>query len=263
MGTATGLMGALAVGSILKNLDFPTSYVVIFSAAAVLIFISWVFLAQTREPAQISDKGPVSKRDYWRGLPKVLQRDRNFRHYLVSRVTITLSGMAVGFLIVYAVDRWSLSDGQAGLFTTALLVGQAAFYLFFGFVADRKGHKLVLEMSVLCSAAAVGLAFIAPNASWFYPVFALIGGSIAGYILSGISIAFEFSPADIRPTYIGLNNTINGCAAIISPLLGAILATTVGYQGLFMVAFLIGLLGFGLMHWWVVEPRDLQIVIEK
>jgi MFS family permease len=257
MGTATGLVGAAGAAWVLENYEFPTGYVVSFSAAAILIIISWVFLAQTREPVQMSDQPLVSQRDYWRGLSVILRTDQNFRRYLISRMTITLGGMAGGFLAVYAVEYWTLSDSQAGYFTSALLVGQAAFNLFFGFLSDRKGHKLVLELSILSSTLAVGLALLAPSPEWFYLVFALVGGAIAGYILSGISIAFEFSPPDVRPTYIGLNNTINGVASIVAPLLGALLAGVAGYQGLFGVAFAVGGLGFVLMRWWVQEPREL------
>jgi len=158
---------------------------------------------------------------------------------------------------VYAVERWTLPDSQAGYFTSALLLGQAAFNLFFGLLSDRKGHKLVLELSVLSATAAVGLALLAPDPAWFYLVFALTGGSIAGYILSGVSIAFEFSPAEVRPTYIGLNNTINGVASIAAPLAGALIAGALGYPWLFAVTVVIGVLGFALMRWWVREPREL------
>jgi MFS family permease len=257
-GTVTGLLGGIGAAWVLDNYDFPTGYVVSFSAAALLIFISWIFLTQTREPSRKSTLEPVSQREYWAGLPKVLRADRNFRHYILSRVTITLSGMAGGFVAVYAVERWALPDSRAGYFTTALLVGQAISYLLFGFLADRKGHKLVLELSVISGTLAIGLAWLASDPVWFYLAFALTGGSISGYVLSGVVIAFEFSPPDVRPTYIGLNNTITGMASIFAPLLGALLAHFIGYRGLFVVSFFVGIIAFALMHWWVREPREVE-----
>ena len=166
-------------------------------------------------------------------------------------------------MAVYAVQRWSLSDGKAGNLTAAMLIGQAGFNLLFGFLADRKGHKVVLEWSVLLSALAIGLAAIAPAPAWFYPIFALSGGSVAGFILSGIMIAFEFSPPDVRPTYIGLNNTASGVVSGVAPLLGGWLAGAIGYQRLFLVAFGIGLVGFILLHWSVREPRHARAASES
>ena len=167
-----------------------------------------------------------------------------------------MGGMAAGFLTVYAVQRWQLPDSQAGVFTVSMLVGQASGNLLFGPLADRKGHKLVLELSTLLGALAVGLASLAPASVWFYVVFALLGASTAGLILSGIMIVFEFSTPELRPTYIGLNNTLIGVVTAATPLIGAWLASTVGYQVFFVVTFVIGLVGFGLLRWTVREPRE-------
>ena len=51
VGNATGILGALAVTYVLGKYTFPLGYVFAFSAAAILIFLSWVFLSFTREPA--------------------------------------------------------------------------------------------------------------------------------------------------------------------------------------------------------------------
>jgi MFS family permease len=254
-GTAAGILGAAAAVYVLDEYPFPYGYIICFAAAAIFIFISWVFVAQTREPAQVSKAKPISQREYLSRLPSILRDDPNFRRFVLSQVVIVVGGMAVGFLTVYAVQRWNLPDGQAAAFTISMLVGQAISNLIFGWLADRKGHKLVLELSALCGALAVGLASVAPSSAWFYLVFALAGASAAGLMLSGIMIVFEFCEPEIRPTYIGLNNTVIGVFAPLTPLLGGWLAITIGYQALFVISFIIGLAGLALLRWTVREPR--------
>jgi len=254
-GTATGILGASAAVYVLDKYEFPYGYAICFAAAALFIFISWIFAAQTREPAQVSKAEPVSQREYLSSLPAILRGDPNFRLYMLSQIVVVLGGMAVGFLTVYAVQRWNLPDGQAAVFTISMLMGQAVSNLIFGWLADRKGHKLVLELSALCGALAVGVASIAPSPLWFYIVFALSGASAAGFMLSGIMIVFEFCEPEIRPTYIGLNNSVMGVFAALTPLLGGWLVITVGYQALFVISFLIGLAGLALLRWTVREPR--------
>jgi len=258
-GTATGVLGATAAAWLLDRYDFPYGYIFCFATAAVLIFISWIFLALTREPAQVSQTPIISQREYLRHLPSILRTDPNFRRYLSSQTVMALSGMAIGFLAIYAVQRWQLPDSQAGRFTASMLIGQALSNLLFGVLADRKGHKLVLELSALTGTLAVGLASLAPAPAWFHLVFALIGAAAAGSMLSGIMITFEFSPPDIRPTYIGLSNTVTGVASGVAPVLGGWLAGAMGYRGLFTVAFVIGLAGFALLHWSVREPRRASV----
>ena len=49
-GTATGVIGATLAAWLLDKYPFPNGYIYIFTLAAFFIFLSWIFLYQTREP---------------------------------------------------------------------------------------------------------------------------------------------------------------------------------------------------------------------
>jgi MFS family permease len=247
--------GAAGAAWVLDRYGFPRGYLWSFSAAAALIVASWISLALTREPAREPEEDPISEQEYLRRLPAVLRRDPNFRRYLLTQVVAALGSMAGGFLTVYAIGRWDLPEGQAGAYTAAMLIGQAASNLVFGPLADHKGHKLVLELSMLAGGLAVGLAALAPAPGWFYAVFVLSGVQTAGFLLSGLMIALEFCPEPQRPTYIGLNNTVRGVAYGLAPLLGGLLAGSAGYRPLFAVAGVVSIAALVLLRWWVREPR--------
>ena len=166
--------------------------------------------------------------------------------------------MATGFLTVYAVQTWSLPDAEASGFTIALQVGLALANLFFGFFSDRKGHKLSLEICLTLSALATVLAIFAPSPWWFFVIFFIRGAVGAGIFISAISIVYEFTDAENRPTYIGLANTIPGVAGAIAPLLGGWLAGAMNYRAMFALAAVIGVIGWGLLRFTVHEPRKLN-----
>jgi MFS family permease len=254
-GTATGVVGAVAAAWLLDRYDFPQGYMYSFAAAAALIFISWIFLALTREPLDTNQEPVVSSGEYWKRLPGVLRADRNFRRFLLSQVVVAWGGMALGFLAVYAVRRWGLPDSQAGDYTASMLIGQALSNLLFGALADRKGHKLVLELSALFGVSAVVLAYLAPGPNWFHLIFAFVGANAAGSMLGGIMIVFEFTKPEMRPTYIGLSNTIIGVFNAITPLIGGWIVGVLGYRPLFAMAAALGAVGFALLRWTVREPR--------
>jgi MFS family permease len=255
IGNGSGILGAVAVPIVLSKFAFPLGYVISFAIAAVLIFLSWVFLALTREPAVYSSKPTVSQLDYLRSLPDVLRRDRNFRIYLLSQIIFYVSGMATGFLVVYTVQTWDLADAQASGFIVTMQVGLALANLFFGFLADRKGHKLNLEICMAMSVISLILAILAPNFWWFFPIFFLRGAVNAGNFISGISIVYEFTDAENRPTYIGLANTIPGIAGAIAPLIGGWLVGVISYQVMFIISAIIGALSWALLRFAVREPR--------
>ena len=255
LGNIGGLLGALAVTQVLAKFPFPTGFVMAFAVGASLNFLSWFFLGMTREyPDRLAEK-TVSIFDYFKSLPKIIRENPNFRHYIVSQVVIMISNMANGFIIIYAVQNWNLSDGMAAGFTIAMLAGQIVANPILGWLADRKGHKIVLEISLILNLLSLVMAIFAPSPLWFYPIFFLKGANGAGTFLSGTSITMEFSSAEQRPTFIGLANTIPGMAGALAPIIGGWLALETGYTVLFGLSVVIGLAGLFLMSMTVKEPR--------
>lgn len=254
-GNATGMLGAVLAAAILARLPFPANFALCMLLTFVFVMCSWLLVAQTREPPLHSNKPQIGLREYAQRLPGVLRRDHNFAFYLLSRVTGIFGKMGIGFLTVYAVQRWRLTDSQAGLYTTLLLAGQTVANLLAGVMADRFGHKLVLEISLWLCALGMAVAVWAPGPAWMYLVFAAIGGLNAADIVSGIMLPLEFTGPDERPTYIGLANTIPGLFAAVAPILGGWLASRAGYPTLFLVAGGASLMAWGVMHCMVREPR--------
>jgi MFS transporter, SHS family, sialic acid transporter len=136
-----------------------------------------------------------------------------------------------------------------------LLVGQATGNLIAGWLADRHGHKLSLEMSSLACCLAFLLAWLSPAPEWYYGVFALWGASNGAVIVSGILIVMEFTDAGQRSTYYGIVNSAVGVGFVVVPLVGAGLAGLVGYGLVFAVSGAAGLAAWVAFRWHVREPR--------
>jgi MFS family permease len=254
-GNATGILGASVAAWVLDYFDFPYNFMVLFATAGVFIFLSWIFLALTREPSVQPKIERLSRKNYWRSLPQIIKTDANYRRFLYSQVILSIGGMATGFFTIYAVRQWQISDGMVGLFTTSLLIGTALSNLVFGWLSDKFGHKLVIEISNLALMMTCVVALLAPAPEYFYLVFGLQGVYTAGMILSGIMIVFEFCEEDIRPTYIGLTNSAIGIFAGIAPLFGSWLADAAGFSWLFAASLIFSVLAFLLLHFSVLEPR--------
>jgi MFS family permease len=256
-GSALGLAAAAAATVILARYPFPTNFAICFTITAVCLVISFLCLMATREPARYDPRPPQSVRAYGRGLLLLLQQDANYRRYLLSRLAWGWGTMGTGFIAVYAARRFQLPDQVAGTFTGILVASQMATNLVLGELADRRGHKLILEIATLGGVGAMAFAFFGSAPWWFYLSFALLGISLGGNSLSGLSITMEFSTPESRPTYIGLANTIYGIGTFIGPLLAGWIADRVGYPPLFALSLVGCILTFIILHWWVQEPRHL------
>jgi MFS family permease len=262
VGAGAGAIAAIFSTRILAGFPFPTNFVISFALAALFIFISWAFLALTREPLEPVKKSGQSQTQFLSELPSLMRHDDNYRHFLIARLLLALSGMGIGFVTVSALRRWDISDGIVGGFTAAYLIGQMVGNLSFGFLSDRHGHKLSLEIAGFISFLAFSLAIFAPTPGWYYLVFALLGAVIGAVIVSGLLVVMEFSAPEKRPTYIGLTNSAVGVVSAAGPLLGAALALA-NYNLLFSVSAIAGLLSFISMRWRVEEPRFTGKAVEN
>ncbi len=175
------------------------------------------------------------------GIRPLLQRNPAFRRYLFCRSAIALGLVGHSFLTAAALERFHPSEAQIGIFTGVLLGVQALGHIGLGALADRWGHKQVLELATSVGLLALLLAILAPSVIWFTCIFALVGIAQAGYQLSGFTLVFGFSTPAERPTYIGVANTTLTPVAVLGPLLAGVLAEVAGYGALFGVLLAIGL----------------------
>ena len=124
-----------------------------------------------------------------------------------------------------------------------------------GWLGDKFGHKKVIIINGSLAIAAIGLSLAAPTPAWFYLVFALLGANQAGFIVSGITIVFEFCDEDVRPTYIGITNTVMGIFGAIAPMAASLIIEQVNFQALFLVSVIFSVISVLYLIIFVKEPR--------
>jgi MFS family permease len=258
LGALMGIAGAALAGQFLANWPFPHSYALCFLTSAIFFFISWVGLALNREPESPVVKQHASLTSYLKQLPAVLRRDHNYQVFLVARAISYMGWMASGFFIVFGAQRFQLSGGAVGGMTAALVASTALTNLLWGFISDRKGHKIILAFSALLNALAALAALLVQSAFAFGLVFVLLGAAFGADQVSGLNIILEFCDAEERPTFIGLTNTLMAPLKTVAPLLGGWLATWLEYPPMFAIAIFLALAGTAMLGWWVKEPRQVM-----
>jgi MFS family permease len=254
LGGALGLVGSAIAVYILAQFPYPINFALCFSLGFAITTLSWVGLLFTVEPVQSPPPLPAVT-SYRKRLTSILREDHNFRTYIFSREFGYMGGMAFGFFAVYGVSRFQLSDAQAAVFTAVMSAAGMLSNTLWGYIGDRRGHKLVMEGSTVMGALALIVA-LASNSVWmYYVVFALIGAANAGFIVSDLSIVMEFGPEVQRPTYIGLARTLSAPFLFIAPLIGGAVAQVWGYAWMFVLALALTLASLALLRFRVIEPR--------
>jgi MFS family permease len=260
VGALMAIAGAALAGWFLTRLPYPQNYAACFLVATVFQIISWGFLALNREPESESVRQHTSLMAYFRRLPAVLRRDRNYQIFLVTRSVMNLGTMASGFFILFGSEHYQLSGAQVGGLTAMMVGSQALMNIVLGTVGDRHGHKVVLVITAFLLGTAQLVALLAPFAGALWVVFFLLGASIAGDGVAGFNIIVEFCAPEDRPTYVGLTNTLLAPARTLAPIFGGWLAATAGYPGLFLTAASCSIISGVLLAFWLREPRHKPII---
>lgn len=254
VGTATGALGAIVSTALLTLLDYPVNFVAVFAAGALSILLSLGFMTLVREPVPAAQASHQSTQDFWANLPEIVHSEANFRWYLIGRVTLAFGAMGVGFVTLSALRLWQVGDGTVGAYTAVLLVGQALGTLSLGLLADRRGHKLSLELTAVAYLLAFSLTAWSPSAESYFVAFVLLGFAMGGQIVSGVLLTLEFAPAGRQPTYVGIVNSSLGVAGMLAPLIGAWLASR-GFVQLFALAAFFNLAALMILRTRVRDPR--------
>lgn len=251
-----GLLAGLGTAYILAAVRAPWSYGVCFLTAAVFMGLSYVALALTREPPAVVTSSPVSLGAYLSRIPGLLRRDRNLTWFLAARAFAVIGMMAGGFYTVYALRTLGAASWHVGVFTTVFLAGQIAGNVVFGGLADRTGHRLVIMIGVAATLTANAVALAGPSLPLFSVVFALSGVHVAAINVSSLNVLLEFAPGmEERPTYVGLGTTSLAPLAFAAPLLAGLMVDALGFESVFGVAALFGLVGLSLLLTRVRDPR--------
>jgi MFS family permease len=223
------------------------------------IWVSLIFQGFYIEPAAPRPAAaPQRLPDYLGRLAGILRQNRNFRIYLLSRGAAYLGGMGGGFVAVYAVQRYQLPDSTAAVFAGILSAASMVGFGLWGAVGDRWGYKRVLMLSSPMWLTGLGLLLLNSGPWAFYVVFALLGFSNTGAILSDLTMSIEFGPDTERPTYLGLARSATAPALLLAPLIGGWIAQTWGFPAMFGVSFGLAALGLAIMGLVVREPRPRQ-----
>ena len=250
-------IGAVIAGLILQSGQTPANFAICFMLAAIAMMIGFGFLYATREPEGTPARATShTPRELWHALVAIVRRDANFRMFIFTRMFSQVAAVGVAFYTIYAVRRFHMDPGTAGIMTGVLLIGQLIASPLFGWLGDRYSHRWMFALGVLTAGAGAAIAIFAPSLGWFYLVFALAGVANAGLWPTIYALTLEFGTEAERPYYIGLANTLVSPATLLAPILGGALADAISYEAMFGVAAVSSLLTTLILVFVMREPRQ-------
>jgi MFS family permease len=250
-------IAAIGAGYLLDTIAFPNNFGISFLIASALLVASYIAIAQTREPRDEEKVVSEEQAHFWDDAKIILNRDKNFNWFLVTRFLMQFATMGFGFYILLGLRRFEMDAVTAGYLTAALTLTQTFANAGMGWLGDKIGHRAMLILGTVAAVVSSVIAWYAPTIAWLYPAFILSGfGNVAVWTI-GIAFTVGFGSDIERPTYVGLSNTLITPATITAPILGGWVIDNLGFESAFELAAVIGILTAGILILIVKDPYKL------
>ena len=250
LGGILALGGSLVVKCILderRGLAFPHNFGVLFFLASLTISAAMISFGLFVEPVEPGLNQSVDLLSQLKRALHLPRRDANYGRFLAVRFLATAAGMATPFYIVYAKRVLNVSAGMVGVYLTWATLAGIASTLVWGRISDRRGNRgLILWVGLVGLATPLAALSIPLLVSWqpsvaahapyaFAAVFVLTSVFQMGLTIGYLNYLLDIAPAEDRPLYIGLANTLTGLAVLASAV-GGLIVDLAGLTVLFWVA---------------------------
>jgi MFS family permease len=250
IGGVAGLGTGVAIALILDSprFAFPANYALIFTLAGLAFIPSAIALALLRETGTAKIETNRKKWGQTSWLTPAL-RDATFRRLMASRMLVGMVAMATPFYVVHATDVLHLPRAFVGTFVAAQQVTGAVSGALLGPMSDRRGPGSAIRIGSAIAVAGPLLALVAHTADGglliqAYPLVYVALGVLGSTIMLGFyNYLLEIAPDDMRPSYVGLSNTLLGVLTL-APTVGGWLLEATSYTVLFGVTTVLVFLGF-------------------
>lgn len=235
-GGLLSILGGIYVRYSLETFGYPFNYAVLFLTAGIFVTIALISFIMTEEPPSRGQQHSGGFANFIRQGIEVLGRDINFKRLFAYRILIGIGMGMVPFYAVFAVRKLAVDPAQIGFFISVQMAGLVLSNIIWDRLSKRYGIKSVMILTAVAVILQPPLSYTATlHINALYPLFFLIGFSIAGLRVGHSSYLLVIAPESKRPTYMGFMNTLTA-PVLFYPMLNGFLIDRFSYTPVLIIA---------------------------
>ncbi len=225
-------LALLGVGRLIDQLGTPLGYQLVFGIAVLAALgASYLLSGVVEEPPAARPR----QKEQLISLPQRVWAEKTF---LSTSGVAFLWGFAVSiatpFFIVYLVDEVQASASLVALSSATATLASLPAQRIFGRLIDRKGNGWVKRLTGLIIPVVPGLWGFIQQPWQAFPLQLVSGFIWAGYNLASFNRLLEVTPAEDRPIFVAIRQSLVGVGMAVGAALGGWLAETQGYRIVFL-----------------------------
>jgi MFS family permease len=251
--TASGV--GVAGGYFIEHDLWGNGYASLFLLSFLLTASGLMTLFLMREPDAPSVREPAPLTERLREIPALFRSEPAYGLYFATRALGVLGQMASPYYVIYASESLGLSGTSIGVLTGAFLISQSVMDLAWGRLGDRRGFRWVLLLALTLSITAIAALMASTSFVVVVAVFAALGAGAGGFIMSTQTLVLELGSRKDLPMRIAVAQTGEQAAGVVAPLLGGVIASTLGYAHVFGTSIAISAVALLITLTVLPEPR--------
>ncbi|MGZ6006820.1 MAG: MFS transporter, partial [Rhizomicrobium sp.] len=216
---------------------FGNGYSTTFTLAFILTSLgltAFRFLVREPEPPTVRQRTPIGER--LRDLMPMLQSNPGFMYFMIARTFAIASRVAQPFYIIYVGKQIGFSGDVVGSLSLAFLGADTVMSVGWGYLADRYGFRSNFIIALAFWISSTVLLMNVSSPMWLFIAFFGLGAGNSGYQMSAQNIVFEFGHRDDMAMRLAFSNTAESIMSAAGPLIGGVIAASLGYHAVFWVA---------------------------
>jgi len=242
---------------------FGNGYSTTFTLAFILTSLgltAFRFLVREPEPPTVRPRSSIRER--MRDLLPMLRSNPGFMYFMIARTFAIASRVAQPFYIIYVGKQIGFSGETVGTLSLAFLGADTVMSVGWGYLADRYGFRsnFIIALAFWISSTVLLMSVTSPL--WLFIAFFGLGAGNSGNQMSAQNIVFEFGHRDDMAMRLAFSNTAESIMSAAGPLVGGVIAASLGYHAVFWVAIASEAIALVLLVWLVEEPRKQRLQLE-
>lgn len=254
LGAFLGILGGWISIEVLDKVTFPNNFSILFFIGFLIMMSSYFLLMQLVEEDPNPPRKKLKIKEFFAHLPKILKSEVNYRNFLIADALIIIAIISNAFIAVYAIEKFSLPESYAGIFTIIVMISMMLGSFLFGILADRVGHRINILAAAIFTFAACIIAIISESIFTYYLVF-FFSSVVTGILnVSRLPLISELCSENDRPTFVSLTNLVT-IPFVLFGLFAGWFAETWGYESVFIFTGIAAFIASLWILFQLKEPR--------
>jgi MFS family permease len=252
MAMMAGYLVTFVLGS--DKILWPKNFGVLFLFSFAALIIAYTAMSTFKFPSHPPGQSTDLMPSLWHECLNVLKTYPVIKRLIIIELLTSKLALFMPFLTLYATQSRHIPLKWVGIFILCMKLGAVLSNLLWMPIGDKVGTRILIQAGIIAALASLVVSLFAQNIFLFSLAFFVTGLASSALMLGYNGYILEIGPAETRVLVVAIKDTML-LPLYFMPLFGGLIADTMGYSWLLVLALILFCLAL-LLALTLCEPRN-------